>query len=110
MYEGLGNAVLVKVCSPTKYNPATDSGPGYTYAYDGMGRMVQAAAPDGTVLRRYVYDLHGNVTKIIRADWMRTGETDEERTGELYQYNRLGWLMESRIPVSMQDKEALYRR
>ena len=109
MYEGLGNAVLVKVCSPTKYNPATDSGPGYTYAYDGMGRMVQAAAPDGTVLRRYVYDLHGNVTKIIRADWMRTGETDEERTGELYQYNRLGWLMESRIPVSMQDKEALYR-
>ncbi len=106
-YDPTGN--LVKVCSPTQYDQATDSGPGYTYEYDGMGRMVQAAAPDGTVLRRYVYDLHGNVTKIIRADWMRTGDTDVERTGELYQYNRLGWLMESRIPVSMQDGEALYR-
>ena len=40
---------------------------------------------------------------------MATGSTDEERTGSLYTYNRLGWLMESRIPVSMQDNEIQYR-
>ena len=107
-YDPAGN--LVKTCSPTQYDPASDSGAGYTYEYDSMGRLIQAAAPDGTVLRRYVYDLHGNLTKLIRADWMRTGETDEARTGELYAYNRLGWLMESRIPVSVQDDgEVLYR-
>ena len=107
-YDPAGN--LVKTCSPTQYDPASDSGAGYTYEYDSMGRLIQAAAPDGTVLRRYVYDLHGNLTKLIRADWMRTGETDEARTGELYAYNRLGWLMEARIPVSVQDDgEVLYR-
>lgn len=107
-YDPAGN--LVKTCSPTQYDPASDSGAGYTYEYDSMGRLIQAAAPDGTVLRRYVYDLHGNLTKLIRADWMRTGKTDEERTGELYAYNRLGWLMEARIPVSVRDDgEVLYR-
>ena len=40
---------------------------------------------------------------------MATGSTDEERTGSLYTYNRLGWLMESRIPVSIQDNEIQYR-
>ncbi|MDE6052477.1 MAG: hypothetical protein K2N44_05145 [Lachnospiraceae bacterium] len=29
--------------------------------------------------------------------------------GSLYTYNRLGWLTESRIPVSEQDGEVLYR-
>ena len=106
-YDPEGN--MVKVCSPTQYDRETDSGAGHTYGYDGMGRPVQVTAPDGTVLRRYVYDLHGNVTKIIRADWMCTGETDEERTGELYAYNLPGWLMESRIPVSVRNGETLYR-
>ncbi|WP_289804739.1 RHS repeat domain-containing protein, partial [Dubosiella newyorkensis] len=106
-YDPAGN--LVKVCSPAQYNQATDSGAGYTYEYDSMGRLIQAAAPDGTILRRYVYDLHGNLTKAIHADWINTGKTDEERIGELYVYNRIGWLIEHRIPVSIQDKEVLYQ-
>ena len=40
---------------------------------------------------------------------METGETDEERIGELYTYNYAGWLMESRIPVRVEDGKALYR-
>ena len=67
--------------------------------------VVQETAPDRTVLWRYVYDLRGNLLKIISAKGMATGSTDEERTGSLYTYNRLGWLMESRIPVSIQDNE-----
>ena len=40
---------------------------------------------------------------------METGETDEERIGELYTYNYAGWLMESRIPVRVEDGKAFYR-
>ena len=46
---------------------------------------------------------------MIRAKGMETGETDEERIGELYTYNYAGWLMESRIPVRVEDGKALYR-
>ena len=46
---------------------------------------------------------------MIRAKGMETGETDEERIGELYTYNYAGWLMESRIPVRAEGGEALYR-
>ncbi len=106
-YDPAGN--VIKICSPTQYDETTDNGTGYVYEYDRMGRIVQETAPDGTVLWRYVYDLRGNLLKIISAKGMATGSTDEERTGSLYTYNRLGWLMESRIPVSMQDNEIQYR-
>ncbi len=46
---------------------------------------------------------------MIRAKGMENGETDEERIGELYTYNYAGWLMESRIPVRVEDGKALYR-
>ena len=46
---------------------------------------------------------------MIGAKGMETGETDEERFGELYTYNYAGWLMESRIPVRVEDGKALYR-
>lgn len=106
-YDPAGN--VIKICSPTQYDKIADNGAGYTYEYDSMGRIVQETAPDGTVLWRYVYDLRGNILKIISAKGMATGSTDEERTGSLYTYNRLGWLMESRIPVSIQDNEIQYR-
>ncbi len=106
-YDPAGN--VIKICSPTQYDETTDNGTGYVYEYDRMGRIVQETAPDGTVLWRYVYDLRGNLLKIISAKGMATGSTDEERTGSLYTYNRLGWLMESRIPVSIQDNEIQYR-
>jgi YD repeat-containing protein len=106
-YDPAGN--VIKICSPTQYDKITDNGAGYSYEYDSMGRVVQETAPDRTVLWRYVYDLRGNLLKIISAKGMATGSTDEERTGSLYTYNRLGWLMESRIPVSIQDNEIQYR-
>lgn len=106
-YDPAGN--VIKICSPTQYDETADNGAGYSYEYDSMGRIVQETAPDGTILWRYVYDLRGNLLKIISAKGINTGSTDEERTGSLYTYNRLGWLMESRIPVSMQDNEIQYR-
>lgn len=106
-YDEAGN--LVKVCLPEQYDHSQDDGEGYSYTYDGRNRLVQITAPDGTVQKRYVYDMRGNVTKIIDAKGMETGETDEERIGELYKYNCLGWLTESRKPMAVEDGEVRYQ-
>ncbi len=64
-YDPAGN--VIKICSPTQYDETADNGAGYSYEYDSMGRIVQETAPDGTILWRYVYDLRGNLLKIISA-------------------------------------------
>ncbi len=106
-YDLAGN--VIKVCHPSQYDKDTDSGQGYTYQYDCMNNLIQVTAPDHTVLKRYVYDLHGRVVKEINARGMSTGSTDEERIGILYTYNYLGWLTQRRIPVSEQAGKALYQ-
>lgn len=106
-YDAAGN--LTKICLPAQYDKVQDDGEGYTYEYDSRNRLTQITAPDGNVQKRYMYNLRGNVTKVIDARGMATGETDEERIGKLYTYNRLGWLMESRIPMAVEDGETRYR-
>lgn len=106
-HDALGN--LVKLCRPEQYEEKADAGAGYEYRYDSMSRLIQVTGPDGTVLKRYVYDLRGNVTKVIDAAWIDTGDADEERIGELYAYNYAGWLLESRKPVSMEDGQTRYQ-
>ena len=106
-HDARGN--LVGICRPEQYDAATDSGKGYSYEYDCMNRLIQITAPDGTVQRRYVYDLHGNIIKIIDARGMATGESDEKRIGELYAYNYLGWLTERRIPMCEEKGEVRYQ-
>ncbi len=105
-HDPVGN--LVRLCRPEQYDVQGDCGEGYSYAYDSMGRLVQATAPDGTVQKRYVYDLGGNIVKVINAEGMGTGETDEERIGELYTYNCLGWLTEVRRPMILGEDGAKY--
>ena len=105
-HDPVGN--LVKVCRPEQYDMQGDCGEGYSYAYDSMGRLVQATAPDGTVQKRYAYDLGGNIVKVINAEGMGTGETDEDRIGELYTYNCLGWLTEVRKPMILGEEGAKY--
>ena len=106
-YDAAGN--LIGLCRPEQYHEKEDAGEGFSYAYDAANRLVQITGPDGKIRKRYVYDLHGNICKVIGAKGMETGETDEERIGELYTYNYAGWLMESRIPVRVEDGKALYR-
>ncbi len=105
-YDAGGN--LIKACLPEQYDEAADDGAGFSYEYDGAGRLVQVAASDGKVRKRYLYDLHGNIRKEISAKGMETGSTDEERVGALYAYNYVGWLTEKRIPVRMDKGEPLY--
>ncbi len=59
--------------------------------------------------KRCAYDLYGNIRKMIDARGMETGETDEERIESFYAYNYAGWLIESRIPVKLEEGEAFYQ-
>ena len=106
-YDANGN--IIKKIQPEQYDRETDSGEGYCYDYDSENRLVQITDPEGTVTKRYVYDLHGNITKEINADGYLSAETDEERTGTLYRYTATGWLTEKREPVMEEDGEVCYR-
>lgn len=96
-YDSAGN--IIKKVQPMDYDPASDDGPGYTYEYDEVNRLVQITAPNGTVEKRYVYDLRGNIVKLMDAAGYLAGDSDETRIGALYLYNQAGWLMEKREPV-----------
>ena len=107
-YDAMGN--LVKVIEPEQYDAETDDGPGYVYRYDAAGRLEEIVSPDGVVEKRYVYDLRGLVVQEISAEGYLAGETDEARIGTLYAYNRAGWLLEKREPVSRaEDGSVQYR-
>ena len=96
-YDANGN--IVKKVQPTDYDPAADDGPGYAYEYDEVNRLVQITAPNGVVEKRYVYNLRGDIVKLIDAAGYLSGDRDETRIGTLYRYNSAGWLMEKREPV-----------
>ena len=107
-YDAMGN--LVKVIEPEQYDAETDDGPGYVYRYDAAGRLEEIVSPDEVVEKRYVYDLRGLVVQEISAEGYLAGETDEARIGTLYAYNRAGWLLEKREPVSRaEDGSVQYR-
>ena len=106
-YDANGN--IIKKIQPEQYDRETDSGAGYCYDYDSENRLVQITDPEGTVTKRYVYDLHGNITKEINAAGYLSAETDGERTGTLYRYTATGWLTEKREPVMEEDGEIRYR-
>lgn len=71
---------------------------------------MRITAPNGTVEKRYVYDLRGNIAKLIDAAGYLAGDSDEVRVGTLYRYNGAGWLMEKREPVKRSEAgEIQYR-
>ena len=101
-YDAAGN--LVKWIKPVEYDPETDDGKGYSYQYDCVNRLVQVTDPEGMVVRRYVYDLCGNIIKEITAKGYAMGDNDEERPGILYSYNHAGWRTEERVPVCLAEE------
>ncbi len=105
-YDAMGH--ITEKIAPLEYDSRTDSGKGWRYAYDEVGQLTQVTDPEGAVRKRYVYDLQGNIVKIINADGYLLGETDEERPGELYRYNRMGWLTEVRKPVNRGEDGTVY--
>ena len=97
-YDANGN--VIKRIAPEQYDKELDDGAGYTYEYDCMNRLVQVTDPRYNVIKRYVYDLKGNVIKEINADGYKTGSNDEERKGIIYKYNKMNWLIEKREPIT----------
>ena len=47
--------------------------------YDCVNRLVQITAPDGIVVKRYVYDAHGNITKEIDGEGYIHADNDKDR-------------------------------
>lgn len=72
-YDPAGN--LVKTCSPTQYDPASDSGTAeqaFRYTYDAAGRMTalnrtadREGCGKGSVSVKYAYDRNGNNIKTL---------------------------------------------
>ncbi len=61
------------------------------------------------MIKRYVYDAHGNIIKEIDGEGYASADTDENRIGTLYRYNAAGWLTEKREPVKQEGERVLYR-
>jgi len=106
-YDANGN--IVKKIQPEQYDRAADDGAGYVYDYDCVNRLVQITAPDGDVVKRYVYDAHGNIIKEMDGEGYASADNDEDRIGIQYQYNAIGWLTEKREPVKQEEGRVLYR-
>ncbi|MBD5464500.1 MAG: hypothetical protein HDR22_01530, partial [Lachnospiraceae bacterium] len=102
-YDVCGN--MLKRILPGAYDPSKDDGEGYTYVYDSCNRLTEIRDPFGTVERRYVYDLCGNVIKDISAKGYMMGETDEDRIGTLYQYDLRGNVTAIRTPMEIKEQE-----
>ena len=96
-YDKNGN--LIKVIQPEQYNKERDDGEGMGYRYDAGNRLQEVIAPNGTAIRRFVYDTAGRLTE----------ERDANGNATLYRYNYAGWLMEKREPVEEKDGQLLYQ-
>lgn len=61
------------------------------------------------MIKRYVYDAHGNIIKEMDGEGYASADTDENRIGTLYRYNAIGWLTKKREPVKQESGRVLYR-
>ncbi|MCI7790774.1 MAG: DUF6531 domain-containing protein, partial [Lachnospiraceae bacterium] len=106
--DACGN--ITKIIKPEEYARAGEHAEGFLYEYDNGNRLVRVRDEQGTVRKCYIYDVAGRVTKEIDAKGYLAAQTDEERIGKLYFYNKTGWLMEKREPIFQnQDGSYMYR-
>ncbi len=97
-YDANGN--IIKIILPEQYDKDLDDGAGYIYTYDCMDRLVQITDSRHNIIKRYVYDLKGNVIKEINSNSYKKGIDDDEQVGILYKYNYMNWLVEKREPFN----------
>ena len=76
-YDANGN--IMKKIQPEQYHKETDDGAGYVYDYDCVNRLVQITAPDGVVIKRYIYDAHGNIVKEIDGEGYICADNNKKR-------------------------------
>ncbi len=97
-YDANGN--MIKKILPEQYDEKIDDGAGYVYEYDCMNRLTKITDARHNVLKKYVYDLKGNIIKEINASGYKLGNDDENKIGILYKYNYMNWLIEKREPIT----------
>ena len=106
-YDGVGNKT--NVINANHYNEASDDGEGLKYNYDSLNRLTEIRDNEDNVIKRYLYDEVGRVTKEIDAKGYLSGSSDEERYGIKYKYNLKGWLIEKRTPLKNENGQVYYR-
>lgn len=84
-YDTSGN--LIKRVLPENYNPEIDDGPGTSYLYDSMNRLLQVTNAAGVVVERNVYNTAGEIIKKIGAKGYLAASDDNERYGVEYGYD-----------------------
>ncbi|WCM60080.1 RHS repeat-associated core domain-containing protein [Paenibacillus polymyxa] len=58
-YDKTGN--IVKQVTPNQYDPAIDDGPGMTFTYDRLNRLIEVADPYGQIMERSRYNEFGEL-------------------------------------------------
>ncbi|MHB0879520.1 RHS repeat-associated core domain-containing protein [Paenibacillus sp. SEL1] len=58
-YDKTGN--IVKQVTPNQYDPAIDDGPGMTFTYDRLNRLIEVANPYGQIMERSRYNEFGEL-------------------------------------------------
>lgn len=89
-YDVSGN--LIKRVLPENYDPETDDGPGTSYLYDSMNRLLQVTNAAGVVVERNLYNTAGEIIKRIGATEYMSASDDNDRYGVEYGYDLGGRL------------------
>ena len=84
-YDEVGNRI--KSVLPENYNTAQDDGQGTTYTFDPMNRLVTVTNAQGEVIQKNIYDINGNITKIIDGKGYQSSNNDSSRYGIEYTYD-----------------------
>ncbi|MBM7615103.1 RHS repeat-associated core domain-containing protein [Alkaliphilus hydrothermalis] len=72
---------------PENYDATLDDGAGITYTYDSMNRLSIIKNPQGAVVQKNIYDINGNIVKVIDGQGYLSATTDSGRYGVEYTYD-----------------------
>ena len=103
-----GNKNKIKEIKPENYHAETDDGAAMEYIYDNMNRLTTVIDEKGIVIKKWIYNEIGLVTKEIDAKGYQSGKTDEQRYGTLYEYDKAGRMIEKRIPKTIHENKVYY--
>ncbi len=85
------------------HNILPENNTGTEYVYDVMNRLVEIKDPLGKVIQRNIYDLNGNLIKIIDGNGYQSSGTDTGRYGVEYTYDLGGRCISIATPESQKN-------
>ncbi|WP_099192679.1 RHS repeat-associated core domain-containing protein [Tepidibacter mesophilus] len=84
-YDEVGNKI--KEILPENYSSQEDNASGTTYEYDSMNRLTKITDEKGNIVQNNIYDINGQITKVIDAKGYQSGADDNSRYGLEYTYD-----------------------